>query len=234
MVNLRRLKDRSELSLAALAARTSYSRSSWERYLNGKKLPPREAVEELATICGADATRLLVLHEIADEAWRRELALWQPATPPAEAGPGPDGPAGGPREDGTPAAGAPPPEDPEPPARSPRLGRRARFAAAAAALALVGLTAGLLAAAPWEDERRPSDRASGPSAAAVPPASGTHTEPYVHRPGQTFPCRVERQDGLLYAGHSRTRDAILQLTSTSWDVVEAQCLLRHHGFATGA
>ncbi|WP_143589234.1 helix-turn-helix domain-containing protein, partial [Streptomyces angustmyceticus] len=33
VVHLRRLKDHSGLSLTALAARTSYSKSSWERYL---------------------------------------------------------------------------------------------------------------------------------------------------------------------------------------------------------
>ncbi|MEU7579542.1 peptidoglycan-binding protein [Streptomyces sp. NPDC041068] len=64
VVQLRRLKDRSGLSLASLSAKTSYSRSSWERYLNGKLPVPREAVEELARVCGAESTRLLVLHEV--------------------------------------------------------------------------------------------------------------------------------------------------------------------------
>ncbi|MFD1273833.1 helix-turn-helix domain-containing protein [Streptomyces kaempferi] len=34
-VQLRRLVDRSGLGIAALADRTGYSRTSWERYLNG-------------------------------------------------------------------------------------------------------------------------------------------------------------------------------------------------------
>ncbi|MCZ9342799.1 helix-turn-helix domain-containing protein, partial [Streptomyces sp. TRM76130] len=47
---LRELRARTGLSLAALAERTAYSKSSWERYLNGKILPPRQAVRELCRI----------------------------------------------------------------------------------------------------------------------------------------------------------------------------------------
>ncbi|MFJ4875060.1 helix-turn-helix domain-containing protein [Streptomyces sp. NPDC088745] len=65
VVQLRRLKDHSGLSLAALEAKTASSRSSWERYLNGRVPPPREAVEELARVCGSDPTRLLVLYDVA-------------------------------------------------------------------------------------------------------------------------------------------------------------------------
>lgn len=49
---LRELRTASGLSLAGLAAKTPYSKSSWERYLNGKTLPPREAVEELSPAGG--------------------------------------------------------------------------------------------------------------------------------------------------------------------------------------
>lgn len=79
VVQLRRLKDRSGLSLVSLAAKTGYSRSSWDRYLNGQALPPRRAVEELARAAGADPIRLLVLHEVAEQAWQ------QPITPPPAA-----------------------------------------------------------------------------------------------------------------------------------------------------
>ncbi|MEV0369939.1 helix-turn-helix domain-containing protein [Streptomyces sp. NPDC050636] len=72
VVHLRRLKDHSGLSLASLAVKTSYSKSSWERYLNGRQLPPRGAVEALARVCGADPTRLLALHEVAAQAWGAE------------------------------------------------------------------------------------------------------------------------------------------------------------------
>jgi transcriptional regulator with XRE-family HTH domain len=69
VTELRRLKDRSRLSLAALALRTAYSKSSWERYLNGAKLPPRQAVEALCGIAGAPPARLLALWELAETAW---------------------------------------------------------------------------------------------------------------------------------------------------------------------
>ena len=66
---LREAKDSTGLSFAALAARTVYSKSSWERYLNGKTLPPRDAVEALAKLSGADPARLLALWRLADRAW---------------------------------------------------------------------------------------------------------------------------------------------------------------------
>ncbi|MGW0649069.1 peptidoglycan-binding protein [Streptomyces umbrinus] len=69
IVRLRRLKDRSELSTRQLAAKSGYSARSWQRYLNGRSLPPPEAVEAMARIGGDDPTRLLVLHEIAAEQW---------------------------------------------------------------------------------------------------------------------------------------------------------------------
>jgi peptidoglycan hydrolase-like protein with peptidoglycan-binding domain len=64
-VQLRRIKDHSGLSLEALAARTGYSRASWDRYLNGRALPPQQAVAALAHACDVDPARLLALHEVA-------------------------------------------------------------------------------------------------------------------------------------------------------------------------
>jgi transcriptional regulator with XRE-family HTH domain len=69
VVRLRRLKDHSGLSLRQLAAKTGYSAKSWERYLGGRSLPPGEAVEAMARICGDDPARLLALHEVAAESW---------------------------------------------------------------------------------------------------------------------------------------------------------------------
>ena len=57
VAQLRRLKDRADLSLAALAPKTSYSSSSWERCLNGEQPVSRAAAEELAEVCGAPAQR---------------------------------------------------------------------------------------------------------------------------------------------------------------------------------
>ncbi|MFE2425494.1 helix-turn-helix domain-containing protein [Streptomyces sp. NPDC059373] len=65
-VQLRRMKDRSGLAVPTLAARTSQSTESWERYLNGAKVPPRDAVEVLGQLCGADYERLGALWELAD------------------------------------------------------------------------------------------------------------------------------------------------------------------------
>jgi hypothetical protein len=78
---LRQLKDGTGLSLAALGARTAYSKSSWQRYLNAVQPPPRQAVAALCRVAGltdADAERHVVRWELAVEAWPR----------PASANPG--------------------------------------------------------------------------------------------------------------------------------------------------
>lgn len=62
---LQELKQRTGLSLAQLANATTFSKSSWDRYLNGKSLPPRSAVEELCRLAGEPADRPLALLDIA-------------------------------------------------------------------------------------------------------------------------------------------------------------------------
>ncbi|MGW1161526.1 DUF2690 domain-containing protein [Streptomyces sp. NPDC002513] len=66
VTELRGLKERTGLSLAALAARTPYSKSAWHRYLNGAQRPPRSAVEALAGLACADPAPVLALWEAAD------------------------------------------------------------------------------------------------------------------------------------------------------------------------
>ncbi len=66
---LRELRARTGLSMAALAGRTTYSKSSWERYLNGKALPPRQAVRDLCRIAHEPEGRYLALWEIAEAEW---------------------------------------------------------------------------------------------------------------------------------------------------------------------
>ena len=66
---LRVLKGRTGLSLAELARRTAYSKSSWQRYLSGAKLPPRGAAQVLGPLAGADQQRLLALWELAEQTW---------------------------------------------------------------------------------------------------------------------------------------------------------------------
>ncbi|WP_306186397.1 helix-turn-helix transcriptional regulator [Streptomyces sp. MK5] len=75
---LRLLKDGTGLSLAALGARTAYSKSSWQRYLNAGQPPPRQAVAALcrvAGLTGADAERHTVRWEMAVKVWPRPAAV---------------------------------------------------------------------------------------------------------------------------------------------------------------
>lgn len=74
--DLRTLKDAAGLSLSELATRTHYSRASWERWLNGKRIITEQALDALigAVECDGPALR----------------ALWQQAVAgPADAEPGP-------------------------------------------------------------------------------------------------------------------------------------------------
>ncbi|WP_019548706.1 helix-turn-helix domain-containing protein [Streptomyces sulphureus] len=68
---LRRLIDRSGMSVATIADRTGYSKSSWERYLNGRLLPPRGATQALAEVTGTDVRHLGTMWELAERAWSR-------------------------------------------------------------------------------------------------------------------------------------------------------------------
>ncbi|MFJ3618677.1 DUF2690 domain-containing protein [Streptomyces iakyrus] len=66
---LRELRTGTGLSLAALAAKTTFSKSSWERYLNGKTLPPGQAVRELCRLAGEPEGRCVALWELAEAEW---------------------------------------------------------------------------------------------------------------------------------------------------------------------
>ncbi|MFE3150735.1 helix-turn-helix domain-containing protein [Streptomyces sp. NPDC059218] len=68
---LRRLVDRRGLSIAAVADRTGYSRTSWERYLNGRLLAPKGAVVALAEATGTSQAHLTTMWELAERAWSR-------------------------------------------------------------------------------------------------------------------------------------------------------------------
>ncbi|MCQ8774415.1 helix-turn-helix domain-containing protein [Streptomyces telluris] len=68
---MRAMKGRSELSLLELAEATSISKSSWERYLNGKQFPPRQAVEALCSVAGLPSEALLARWEPAEASWSR-------------------------------------------------------------------------------------------------------------------------------------------------------------------
>ncbi|AIS00102.1 helix-turn-helix domain-containing protein [Streptomyces glaucescens] len=68
---LRRLVDRSGLSVAALADRTGYSKTSWERYLGGRLLAPKGAIVALAEVTGTHPIHLTTMWELAERAWSR-------------------------------------------------------------------------------------------------------------------------------------------------------------------
>ena len=131
---VRQLKDRTGLSLVALGARTAYSKSSWQRYLNATQPPPRQAVTALCRVAGLEAEeteRFGVRWELAVRAWPR-----QPAPAPA--------PAGGPATASAPVGGS---------ATAPAsVGRPATAPASAGGSATVPAPAGAPAPAPLPGE----------------------------------------------------------------------------------
>lgn len=68
---MRQLVDRGGLSLATVSDKTGYSKTSWERYLNGRLLPPQGAVSALAEVTGTDVRHLATMWELAERAWSR-------------------------------------------------------------------------------------------------------------------------------------------------------------------
>lgn len=131
---LRVLKERTGLSLAALSARTHFSKSSWHRYLSGDKPPPRSAVEALARAAGADAASVLHLWEAVHEAAGRQ------PTPIA------DGPA-------THAQGACMPASPP---RADRLPRRTWISATLLMVCLTAAAIGVIRLLPASDRAAPA------------------------------------------------------------------------------
>lgn len=248
VVGLRSLKDHSELSLTALERRSSYSSSSWERYLNGKKLPPARAVEELAALGRGDRDRLLALHSLAAGRWD------DGPEPSSRTEPGKlgelgklgklsangngngdrvgvgvgDGAAtggGGAAADGRSRGAAGDGRGASHSRREwPRWTRHPLVPGTIGAL-LVLLTAAVWV---WYQERG----TEGP-------------DDFAFTPGVTYPCEVSKGagdgtgegtdggGGGLTAGYSDARDSVLLQLVTSWDVVEAQCLLEHHGYPVG-
>ncbi|MFF3375922.1 helix-turn-helix domain-containing protein [Streptomyces sp. NPDC002680] len=149
---LRELKDRTGLSLAGLAERTTYSKSSWDRYLNGKALPPRQAVQELCALAREPEGRCLALWEIAESEWSLRAA-------------------------DAPSTTTPPPPRPPPPVEDTRTrtdtGHR-RTTIRAALVSACAAMAGIVAAAvllPGPDNNEPQTSSSPASAPASPAAA---------------------------------------------------------------
>jgi hypothetical protein len=128
-----------------VAARSGQSTESWAQYLNGLKLPPRDAVEVLGQLSGADYERLGALWELAQAGGGSGTPVPDPLDPLAP-------------EEGLPAA-----------APAGRPGRRGPLVvavgllAAAAAIALI-VVLGSTAAAP--------ERVAGPGDGTSRSASG--------------------------------------------------------------
>ncbi|MFJ9208145.1 peptidoglycan-binding protein [Streptomyces sp. NPDC102264] len=221
IVQLRRLKDHSGLGLAALAAKTGYSRSSWERYLNGKQPVPRKAVEELAKVCGTDPTKLLVLHEVAERQPPEPAAepVAEPAAGTGAVGEGEESGAAAVADERprTRTSGVPEPGAPEPGSRPSVRRVPLRYALAGAlAAAAVAFAAGLLVAG--------GDGGGGEETA----------KQVTYGPGRTYDCdHAGRKDGAAYAGHSTTVEALVGINGSGPDVVEVQCQLQRHGFDPG-
>ncbi|MFF9815149.1 helix-turn-helix domain-containing protein [Streptomyces sp. NPDC014006] len=153
---LRAVRARTGLSLTALAERTAYSRSSWQRYLNGGLPVPRQAVEALCAIAGEPPGRLLALWELADAEWGGRAHSSQ-ATTPHTAAPHPAPPTPAIREPTQPSATRP---------RRPRR-RHLLLAAASAAVVAAALTAALSA-------RTPDSGRTALQSPALDPAPGCH------------------------------------------------------------
>jgi hypothetical protein len=79
--DLRQLKDRSRLSLTELGRTTAISKSSWERYLNAKQFPPRQAVQALCRAAQVSEEAVLPRWERADAEWNRRGHIASPAEP---------------------------------------------------------------------------------------------------------------------------------------------------------
>jgi len=81
VVHMRRCVDRAGLTLSALAERTGYSHTSWERFLDARLLAPRRAIDALAEATDTSPVHLTTLWELAEQAWNRaESTSGDPAT----------------------------------------------------------------------------------------------------------------------------------------------------------
>ncbi|MFG3015911.1 helix-turn-helix domain-containing protein [Streptomyces cinerochromogenes] len=205
VAHLRRLKDRSGLTLAALETKTGCSRSSWERYLAGRALPSQRAVEALCELSGTDPVRLLALREVAQTVWDASAAGGENGTAYDDRTAGEGEGQGGEREgeggEGAGRAG-------EGRAQRHGVGRGVFALAVTAAFAVAALTGTLLG------------RAAGREAT---PATRL---PLLH-------CHVRSEEGALYAGYGRTWKRTIGLGYYDEWVAEAECLLSHHGYDTG-
>ncbi|MEV5473462.1 helix-turn-helix domain-containing protein [Streptomyces sp. NPDC003631] len=179
---LRDLRTRTGLSMVALAQRTAYSKSSWERYLNGKQLAPRQAVEALCTVAREPTGRLVALWELADLEWSGRAHTTPPPVARPDATPSDDDRPGGhgPSTDHT-APG---------PVHGPS-GRRHR--GVLAVVCAVGLTA-VTAVTAWLHTAVDNPTNTAP---AAPPAPGCHARTCAGHKPTAMGCAMPSQEQVL-------------------------------------
>ncbi|MEV6352895.1 helix-turn-helix domain-containing protein [Streptomyces hydrogenans] len=138
LAGMRRIKEEFGLSYGRLAEKTHYSRSSWERFLNGKQWPSRAAIQQLADVVGQDPAPLIALWEHAEKLARRsrregagpevqgeqEPERGEGGEPERTDGPGAEGLGGG-QDEGR-GASTPGPEEPASRGKSLREGEPVR------------------------------------------------------------------------------------------------------------
>jgi hypothetical protein len=223
---LRELKDASGRTLRQLARETGYSSSSWERYLGGRSLPPRGAVEELVRIAGGDAVRVLASLEMAADAWK---ARQDPGRPEAAGeGDAPAEPGTGAAEEPTGGADAAVLADgadgaDEPPVTGPADGGprpRRRFGTGWRGLVTLGGGAVLGAAITLLVVQ--TSQGAAPCTTAAP---------VVHKP--TYHSAYSKKAGKWYAGNSATSTKQVVVDMFGPDVAELQCLLQRIGITPG-
>ncbi|SEM63831.1 peptidoglycan-binding protein [Streptacidiphilus jiangxiensis] len=230
---LRSAKDASGLTLRRLAERTGYSTSSWERYLGGRLLPPREAVEALVAVAGTDPAPLLARYEMAADAWRRERPddpLQPEHVPQVRSTPDRGTPVGatsalGASADVEPSSGGPAdggPTDGEAVAAARVVGddaRRARLRLLVTAVVSATVGATVAALVMLATQGSPP---TGPARVSAPVAQPV-----------SYACNYVRKAGLWYAGNSNSSTDALEVDKSGPAVAELQCLLQRAGFSPG-
>ncbi|MEF9905552.1 helix-turn-helix domain-containing protein [Streptomyces sp. P9-A2] len=178
---LRSLKERAGLSLTGLGERTSFSKSSWGRYLKGETLPPREAVRELCRLADEPEGRCLALWELAEsESSGRAAQVPPPARPETTPGPEPakepeEGPGERPEEG--PAPGGPAPPRPAPPTTTATAHRRSWRVTAVMVSVLAVTAGGVTATALFLPPDRTPDDTRGPTTTMTGAGTGTSPPP---------------------------------------------------------
>ncbi|MFD8260104.1 peptidoglycan-binding protein [Streptomyces griseoluteus] len=202
---LRRLKDRNGLTLRMLQAKTPFSGASWERYFNGKALPPAAAVEALAGLIDVDASALLALQHAAQEsgaATARPHCARVAQTAPQQA-PLPSAPS--------PAFSVGLSEGREHDQEQEGI-RGLLLSLVGGALLLSAVVSGWLITDRPNPDGQPAGGATGAG---------------------RYSCAYVRHGGLMLAGNSTTNSDLVALKSVGPEVAEVQCLLRRHHLPPG-